>query len=231
VYNGEPYVAEAIESILCQAYSRTEVIVIDDGSEDETPRILESFGSWIRSVRQENRGPSAARNRGVVEASGDFIAFLDADDRWHREKLALQLGHFGRFPACDLCTTHWEYFWVEELAEEARRFSDHPLSGSLAGYMLQTLMLRRETFAEVGPFNVELRYGEDMDWFKRAVAGGKELHTLDEVLVYRRVHPDSLLRSDTEAYRSWFFGFVKEHLDGLRGEASGSGPDSSKEKS
>lgn len=216
VYNGERYVAEALDSILSQSYAPVEVIVVDDGSEDGTAGVLSGYGRRIRCVRQENAGPAAARNRGLAESAGDLVAFLDADDLWHREKLARQVDHLGRSPECDLCTTHWRYIWAEELSEEAEQFWGHPLEGPLAGYMLQTLLTRRTVFEEIGPFDPSLRYGEDHEWFTRASDAGKTLCTLPDVLACRRVHPDSMLHRDPDAFRASFFGFVKRHLDRQR---------------
>lgn len=90
-YNAAPYLHEAIASALDQSVPPTEIIVVDDGSTDESPQIAAAFGEPVRVVRQTNQGESVARNRGIEEATGDWVAFLDADDVWRPEKLERQL--------------------------------------------------------------------------------------------------------------------------------------------
>ena len=94
VYNGERYLREALDSILAQTYRPLEIIVADDGSADGTAGVVATFGDQVRYVRQHNQGPSSARNLGIRVPTGDFIAFLDADDLWHPEKLARQIARF-----------------------------------------------------------------------------------------------------------------------------------------
>ena len=79
-YNASRYVFEAVSSVLNQSYRNFEIIVVDDGSVDETPEVLESFGERIRVIRQHNQGPSAARNNGLQVADGSYVLFLDSDD-------------------------------------------------------------------------------------------------------------------------------------------------------
>jgi len=93
-YNAERYIGETLESVLAQTYRDFEVVVVDDGSTDGTREIVRGYGEPVRLVEQPNSGPAAARNRGVREARGEFIAFIDADDLWLPEKLALQVPLF-----------------------------------------------------------------------------------------------------------------------------------------
>lgn len=90
-YNAEPFLREALDSVLAQTVPPLEVIVVDDGSTDASAAIAESYGPPVRVIRQENQGESVARNRGMDEAKGEWIAFLDADDVWKPEKMAIQL--------------------------------------------------------------------------------------------------------------------------------------------
>ncbi len=107
-YNRASELPEAVESVLAQTHSPMEVIVVDDGSTDETPRVCERLPSEVRIIVQENAGVSAARNRGVDAARGEFVAFLDSDDRWVPEKLAIQGAVFEALPrigwTCSGCT-------------------------------------------------------------------------------------------------------------------------------
>src|SRR5262245_28086013 len=89
-YNAAPFLGETLDSIRAQTYSPLEVIVIDDGSTDDSHVIAESFGHPVRVIRQANQGESIARNRGIDEAKGEWIALLDADDLWNQNKLQRQ---------------------------------------------------------------------------------------------------------------------------------------------
>lgn len=97
-FNKGPYLAEAIESALCQDYEPQEIIVVDDGSTDDTREVARTFGERIRYRFQPNQGPAAAKNRGIVLGSGEYVAFLDGDDRWRPGKLRRQVEAFGKDP-------------------------------------------------------------------------------------------------------------------------------------
>src|SRR5262245_38520357 len=159
VYNGELYLREAIESILAQTYQSREIIVIDDGSTDRTAAIAASYGDQIRYWRQPNAGPVVARNHGLGLAQREFVAFLDADDLWHQEKLARQIARFIARPDLEICITHVQNFWIPELKEEAERFQNHRLTQPVPGYVTQTVLARRALFDRVGPFDTTRRHG------------------------------------------------------------------------
>ena len=97
-YNAGKYVGRAIESVLAQTRKADEIIVVDDGSTDDTAEVVERFGDAVRFIRQENAGASFARNTGIEAATSDWIAFLDADDEWLPNKLKLQTEHLERNP-------------------------------------------------------------------------------------------------------------------------------------
>ena len=100
VWNGEKYLAEAIQSVLDQSYPKIEVVIVDDGSTDGTPDVIATFEDRVTSMRQEQSGPAAARNTGIAASKGDFIAFLDSDDIWERSKTAFRLIFFFRVRIC-----------------------------------------------------------------------------------------------------------------------------------
>ena len=204
VFNGERYLSEALNSLLAQTYKSIEIIVVDDGSTDRTPQVVGSFGKQIRSLRQNNGGPAAARNSGVRIARGDFIAFLDADDLWHPEKLARQMKCLGTNPELDLCVTHVNNFWSSEFKAEAERFTNHPLAKPTPGYFhLQTLLVRRNVFDAIGLFNTELHVCEDVEWFLRAVERGMVILVLQDVLLSRRLHESNISRMPTLQQVLW----------------------------
>ncbi len=194
VYNGERYLAEAIDSVLAQTVPPQEIIVVDDGSTDGTPGVTRAYGEAVRYVRQDNAGATVARSHGVSLAEGDYIAFLDADDRWCREKLERQIARFAAHPELALCTTYQQNFWVEELREEAERLRDHPLTRPQPG-AASTLVVRRTLFAEVGPLNPELRHRDIPDLIARTRAHGLAVEILPEVLTFRRIHGSNISRN------------------------------------
>ncbi len=203
VYNGERFVSEALDSIFAQTYRPIEVIVVDDGSTDGTPEILARYGERIQRFRQDNLGPAAARNRGIEMARGKYVAFLDADDVWHKNKLERQMQRFTENPELEVCITYKENFWESERRSEETRLKqqDHPFIKEHPGFVCQTLLACRSVFDRVGTFNESIRIGEDTDWYARAGELGVTKEVLPEVLVYRRMHSNNLTLKATKEDR------------------------------
>jgi glycosyltransferase involved in cell wall biosynthesis len=196
VFNGEAYLGEALDSVFAQTLPPTEVIVVDDGSTDGTWDVVDRFGARVRYIRQDNQGPGAARNTGIALATGQLLAFLDADDLWLPQKLDRQVRRFAERADLQVSVTKVRNFWIEELRAEAEAMRDHRLSAdALPGYVPQTMLARREVFARVGRFDETLRVGEDTDWFLRAADLGTEVELLPEVMVMRRFHRTNLTRA------------------------------------
>jgi glycosyltransferase involved in cell wall biosynthesis len=187
VFNGERYLAEALGSVRSQSYSELELIVVDDGSTDSTPDILRTMGDRVRCVRRPHAGVAAALNHGVELARGAFLSFLDADDLWVPEKLALQMAALEREPELDLAFGHVRQFRSPELTRAERAAivcPELPMRGISTG----TLLIRRHAFARVGPFDTGWAIGEFMDWYARAMEAGLKATVLPEVLMLRRLH-------------------------------------------
>jgi glycosyltransferase involved in cell wall biosynthesis len=221
VFNGERYLAEAIESILNQTYRPIEIIVVDDGSTDGTAAVAARYGDRIRYVKQDNGGPPTARNLGLRMAAGDFVAFLDSDDLWHPEKLQRQMACFEARADLDLCVTHLQRFWVPQLEAEQKRFQHHRYAEVLPGYVTQTLLARRTLFDSVGRFDTSRRVGDPMDWFLRAGEMGAVMELLSDLLVYQRMHEKNLsvelhTRRMTPSMQNAILDVVKASLDRRR---------------
>jgi glycosyltransferase involved in cell wall biosynthesis len=216
VFNGERYLSEALDSILAQTYRPLEVIVVDDGSTDNTARIIRGYGNKIRYLRQHNTGPAAARNRGLIEAQGEFISFLDQDDLWHKEKLTRQMSHFEIYHELEVCIGHVLCFWVPELYEEEAKFKDHRLTRPVPGYLTGTLLTRRSVFRKVGQFNTSLLFGDALDWFLRAAEEQTAMELLPDVLMYHRIHKTNFSRNQSSASRDEFVRILKLSLDRRR---------------
>ncbi|MBI5948600.1 MAG: glycosyltransferase family 2 protein [Chloroflexi bacterium] len=188
VYNGERFLGEALESVCWQTYRKFEVIVVDDGSTDATRDVVEGWPS-VRRLQQPHRGVSAARNAGVAAARGALLAFLDADDLWTPDKLAVQVESLEHEGAPALVVGLHRFFadgawpaWIRPglLADE------HP------GWTPSSWLMRRETFECVGPFDEALVYGEDLDWISRARSREVPSRVAGEVLVLKRLHDANL---------------------------------------
>jgi glycosyltransferase involved in cell wall biosynthesis len=187
VFNGERYLAEAIRSVLDQAYRPQEIVVVDDGSTDRTADVARRFGPEISYVPQPRSGAGAARNRGVELARGEYLAFLDADDLWLPGKLAIQTVALARENGPDIVFGHVEHFHSPELDESQRRRFPCPL-GAEPGYLCGAMLTTRETFLRVGFFESKWRAGELIDWYLRALDRGVRAEVLSEVVLRRRIH-------------------------------------------
>jgi glycosyltransferase involved in cell wall biosynthesis len=208
--------AEAIESILKQDYESTEIIVVDDGSTDGTGAVAARYSNRLRYLRQANAGPGAARNLGINASAGEFVAFLDADDLWHAEKLSRQTARFRARPELGYCVTHVQNFWIPELSKEEERFRGHRISKPLPGYITGTLLARRDFFDTVGPFNTAIHHADDTDWFLRAQERGGVVELLPDVLLYRRLHTSNLSRAKAPNSRDQYLTVLKTALDRRR---------------
>lgn len=188
VYNGARFIGEALDSILAQTLPPAEVIVVDDGSTDDTAEVVSAYAGRVTYHRQANAGPASARNHGINLASGDFLSFLDADDLWSPNKLERQMSALERNPNAGICITYLQNFWTDELSHERDRMRDHAFARPMPGYVCQCLLARRHVFEVVGLFDATKRLGEDQDWYLRAERAGISREIIPEPLVRRRIH-------------------------------------------
>lgn len=173
--------------MFAQSYRRLEVIVVDDGSEDDTWAVAKTYGDRIRLARQARGGAGAARNVAVGLATGTYLAFLDADDRFTPTKLEHQLAALDTDLALDMVFGHVREFVSPELPPEARAKIRSPAPPS--PWTSPSLMLiRRASFDRVGPFAIDLRVAEVVDWYARAMEAGLKGLTLPEIVLERRLH-------------------------------------------
>jgi glycosyltransferase involved in cell wall biosynthesis len=213
VFNCERYLAEAVESILSQTHVPVEVIVVDDGSTDRTPAIASSFPSPVRSVRQEHSGVSAARNRGIRESTGDLVAFLDADDLFLPEKLALQVAQFAVRPELEMSAAHTENFQSLDAGEES---GHDPKMTEPWPRHISTWILRRQVFDRVGFFDESMPLSQDVDWHMRAMSHGIVSETLPDILTMRRLHHGNATRRARADCRSAVLGSLRAHIERQR---------------
>jgi len=193
-YNYARYVAAAVESVLSQSFDDLEIVVVDDGSTDETRETLRHLSTRIRYVPQAHRGLAATRNAGIRVSRGRYLAFLDSDDLWLPDKVSMQVARLDAEPAVGLVYTEATLFNDESPTEIPHSFwSDHP-SGKILPRLLRhnvvpspTPMVRRELFEQVGPFDERLSACEDWDMWIR-IAQVSEFSYVDRVLAKYRVH-------------------------------------------
>jgi len=202
-FNRWPMLAEAVTSVMAQRGVDFELIVVDDGSTDETaarlPGLLEEFAAQhpVRILRTENRGPGAARNRGVAAARARFIAFLDSDDLWQPDKLQRQFEYMSHKPECRVSQT--DEIWIRAGVRVNPGWRHRKRSGVFFFESLRTclvspsaVVMRTNVFRELGGFDEDLRAAEDYDlWLRLLLEHSVEL--LPEPLVVRRSgHPGQL---------------------------------------
>lgn len=185
--NRESKIAAAVKSAMAQTYGNLEIIVVDDGSVDNTPAVLAEFGNDIRVLRQDNRGPSAARNHGAAVARGAVLAFLDSDDQWMPDKISRQLAlmrRAGRRMSCCVCNATIRRDTGDVLGESFESAGLRPafIEGEWTnpGEFLSTRFLlfnqvvavRRDVFTQAGGFNENLRLLEDYELSFRLAGTG-----------------------------------------------------------
>ena len=187
-YNEERFIGDVVRK--AKRYADT-VIVVDDGSTDESADAARRFGPAVRYCWQPHSGPSAARNRGVDLATGDFLAFLDADDLWLEPKLVLQMAAFDADTGLDMVFGHVQQFPSPDLADSDRARLRYSVE-KVPGHVPSALLIRREAFDRVGGFESEWHLGEFMDWYLRALEQGLKGLMLSEVVARRRLHADNL---------------------------------------
>jgi glycosyltransferase involved in cell wall biosynthesis len=195
-YNYGRYIGESIESALGQSLAPTEIIVVDDGSTDNTAKVVAGFDGRVQYIRQENAGVSAARNRGVAESAGELLAFLDADDNWGPEKLRRQAELFAADGAVGLVHCGMREFDSE--TGETLGLRTEGMEGLVADELLlwerpavnvsgSSIMVSRKAFEEAGRFDTRITCGEDWDLCYR-IARRYKVGFVPEPLVNYRIH-------------------------------------------
>jgi len=233
-YNFGRFLAAAIESAQAQTLRPREIIVVDDGSTDETPDVVRSFES-VHYIRQENGGVCAARNRGVEDSMGEFIAFLDADDTWEARKLEKQIAVFNSDPEVGLVHCGMREF--DDETGETIATHLHGAEGWMADNLLLwegpvivgpggTIAVRRDTFEAVGGFDTQQKVGEDWDLCYR-IARKYKVGFVPEPLVNYRSHGAAAHRNVVDMERGMALFYRKAfsdpdpHVQSLRARALG----------
>ena len=215
IYNNALYIQEAIRSVLSQGIEKLEILVIDDGSTDDFEEKIKGFNNpHIRLIKQINSGAAAARNNGIKNAKGEFLAFLDADDIWAPNKLKLQLEVLINREDINMVYGQVKEFYdssilgYDDLQKNAKTF---------VGYISGALLISKKDFLSVGDFQSKWKVAEFIDWYDRAKYVGLSEFLLPDMLMFRRIHSgniDRLHRPDAKQY----VAVLKEALDRRRNQ-------------
>jgi glycosyltransferase involved in cell wall biosynthesis len=215
VYNGQPFIARAVDSVLRQTHAAAEIIVVNDGSTDRTLEALAPFGNRIQVITTTNRGVSSARNTGYLASCSSLIAYLDADDEWHEDKLARQVALLGRYPGTGLCCCDYaiddgrgtraaSHFTrvARHLDSALEQWRRDPLLALIHGNFVgttSTVVVRRDVLNAVGPFNARYRQAEDYDLWIRCAQFTRFAITA-EVLLTKIGHDRNLTNDQIEMF-------------------------------
>ena len=186
LHNGERHLADALASVAAQTHPEVECIVVDDGSTDGSPHIARA-AVGVRYVRHPNAGVAVARNTGLTVARGDYLAFLDQDDRFHPEKLARQVAALAGAAGAGLCFVR-EQVVCEDGQADPDWLPEPTAPGDHLSFVPGTWLVRRDVFQRVGYFDASYRTGSDTDWMFRAREAGVPHCLVEEPLLIRRVH-------------------------------------------
>lgn len=210
-YNCAKYISEAIESVLSQTYKNLEIIVVNDGSIDNTEDILQPFtnSGLINYFSQENKGPSAARNRGLKEGKGEYVAFLDADDLWNKDKLEKSVNFLEKNNFDWVCTSMIKFkqngekfikripdnsFALNFSTKEVKQLTNGIFFFSSVAVHTPTIIVKRMCFDKVGMFDESFLICEDTDLWLRFEEAGFRGGYLDEPLTIYRYNEKSLTK-------------------------------------
>jgi glycosyltransferase involved in cell wall biosynthesis len=196
-YNYGRFIANAVESALAQSYQEREIIVVDDGSKDDTHARVEPYMDRITYIRQENQGCSAARNTAIRAANGEWIAFLDADDLWHPRKLEVQMTYLDAHPDVALLAAdsmqNLGGDWPEIVAAASPPTERISLEDVVirSRFSPSSVVVRKDCFRKLGLFDTDLRSAEDRDMWIR-IACHYSLAQMHVPLFWYRIHGDSM---------------------------------------
>jgi glycosyltransferase involved in cell wall biosynthesis len=201
-YNAAPYLAEAVESALSQTVAPDEIIIVDDGSTDGSPEVIAGFGAAVRCIRQPNGGDPSARNAGLEAASGQIIAFLDADDILTRDSLEARLELLSASPDLAYVYGLVEQFLSPDLDDERRARCDVGPPATL-GRVASAMLFRRAAFDRIGPFAAAIRLGYMMEWHSRAEQAGVKGGAVERIVLRRRIHNSNSVHDTARLMRDY----------------------------
>lgn len=208
-YNGSPFIERALKSILRQTHAATEIVVIDDGSTDDTAEVVARFGQGVKYFAKPNGGLVSTRNEGIRRVNSDFIALLDQDDWWPDDMLEKTLGYFQQNP-------HWQVVHGQSKVEfepganrDAFKLPEAQLTAHFP--LVSAALFRRSAFERVGLFDGDLPIANDLDWFNRARESDLPLLAIPDLTLHYRWHANNTTK-DTQRLRTQMMMALKLSL-------------------
>jgi glycosyltransferase involved in cell wall biosynthesis len=198
VYNNADFISETINTIHEQDYQPIEILMVDDGSTDDSAILIQQFPD-IRYIHQNNKGPGAAKNTGILASQGEYIAFLDADDLWKPNKISQQVAYFDQCPQLGYIITQMTLFMMPGI-QKPSWLKPEFLQQALPAYLPSSLMVKRKTLMQVGLFDESLKTSDEVDWFFHAKDLAIPMAILPDVLVERRIHEHNLSNKINELH-------------------------------
>ncbi len=212
-FNGARFLREALASLERQNYPCLEIIIVDDGSTDDSATVAQSLGESVRYIHQKNKGLPGARNTGLDAASGALITFLDVDDVYNDDKLAVQTRLFDCNPELQIVVGRMQKTKLNG-HQDGRPFFV-PYEEPAPALKMDCALIRREVFDQVGRFDETRRYCDDWDWFMRAREAGIRFLMHDEVVAEYRRH-DANMTNQAEVGNQHTLQMLKKSLERRR---------------
>lgn len=216
VYDTAPYLRAALASALAQTRPADEIIVIDDGSHDASPEIAEAMPG-VRTIRESHRGIAETRNILVTHATGDLIAWLDADDLFTPDKLQVQVDFMDQHPDIGFTFSHQRLFF-ESAVPQPYWVRDEMMQGDSPAVATCSMVMRRHLFERVGAFDRSKTPSDDTDWIFRATQAGIKHVTVPETLLMRRVHAANI-STTMPMDKARMLGMLRQAVKRARGSA------------
>jgi len=217
LYNKAPYICRAIDSVLQQSYRDFEIIVVNDGSTDEGEKLVEEkYGNQVQLIHQANLGVSAARNKGITEAKGAYIAFLDADDYWHTDFLRCMAKVIEQYPEAGILGS--TYLTEGELTNERIKYPEIRILGNYfqsatynTWYTSSSTVIRQDFFKQHQGFKIHLNKGEDLDVWFRAIAFYGKGYYVNHPLMHYDQHASQTQENFSDLNKSIFLEMIKDN--------------------
>jgi glycosyltransferase involved in cell wall biosynthesis len=223
VYNGEQFLANAIQAIKEQDYQPLEILVINDGSTDGTAAIMDQFQDEIRSFHQAHQGPAAARNYGLRMAEGEIYAFFDVDDLWSEGLFPQMIDQLLKDTTSDIIQGLMQQILIPESMSNQSHIThpqpkQHIPEKPYRFIHLTSALYRKSVFQKVGIFDESLMTGEDFDWFLRAWEHRIKKIDIDEIFLIYRKHKTNMTHN-RNLVKSGILQLYKKRLDRIKGSS------------
>ena len=211
-YNNAKYIKQAIESVYAQNYDNMEIIVVDDGSTDNTKEIVEQYKD-IKYFYTEHKGIPFVRNLALEKSKGEYIAFLDSDDYWLSEKLNIQIQYFKEHPDCEIVFTKYKNFFEEEKIKIDKRAIREKELEAVEYKILPTALIKKTLFEKYGVFDENFQTGEDTELIYRMGKRGVSFDCcIDKVLYMRRLHGNNITLTVRPKYSKYIMNILRKEV-------------------